>query len=136
LQSDHPEYGDYLNRLLHSDATLRFLQTIVLRYSQLEAKDRRQSQAVEDYSKWFISRLKRLNGHLPGREYLCYERFTVADIAIGYALYLAEGLGLDQFFEPVVIDYKRVLAFRKLSRLPRTKVCSGQSNSRLKMRLN
>jgi glutathione S-transferase len=41
LQSDHPEYGDYLNWLFHSDATLTVPQTIVLRYSQLEAKNRR-----------------------------------------------------------------------------------------------
>ncbi|MFT5576668.1 MAG: glutathione S-transferase [Bermanella sp.] len=83
-----------------------------MRYSQLEAKDRRQPQAVEDYSKWFITRPKHLKAHLPGREYLCDERFTVADIAVGYALYLAEGLELDQFFEPVVADYWQQLKAR------------------------
>lgn len=112
LKSDHAQYGDYLNWLFHSDATLTFPQTIVLRYSQLEPKDRRLPQAVEDYSKWFVARLKRLNAHLPGREFLCDERFTIADITIGYALYLAEGLGLDQFFEPVVTDYWQRLKAR------------------------
>jgi len=121
LKSDHAEYGDYLNWLFHSDATLTFPQTIALRYSQLEPKDRRLPQAVEDYSKWFVARLKRLNAHLPGRQFLCDERFTIADIAIGYALYLAEGLGLDQFFEPVVVDYWQRLkarpAFQKVEPL-------------------
>lgn len=112
LKSDHAQYGDYLNWLFHSDATLTFPQTIALRYSQLEPKDRRLPQAVEDYSKWFVARLKRLNAHLPGREFLCDERFTIADITIGYALYLAEGLGLDQFFEPVVADYWQRLKTR------------------------
>lgn len=101
----HAEYGDYLNWLFHSDATLTFPQTIALRYSQLEAKDRRLPQAVEDYSTWFIKRLKRLNAHIAEREFLCDDRFTVADIAIGYALYLGESLGLDQFYEPQVNDY-------------------------------
>lgn len=105
LPAGHVEYGDYLNWLFHSDATLTFPQTIVLRYSQLEPKDRRLPQAVEDYSTWFIKRLKRLNAHLAGRDYLCDGRFTIADIAIGYALYLGESLGLDQFYEPVVADY-------------------------------
>lgn len=112
LRPEHDEYGDYLNWLFHSDATLTFPQAIVLRYSQLEPKERRLPQAVEDYCKWFLARLKRLNAHLPGREYLCDERFTIADIAVGYALYLAEGLGLDQFFEPVVSEYWQRLKAR------------------------
>lgn len=112
LTPDHPEYGDYLNWLFHSDATLTFPQTIVLRYSQLERRERRLPQVVEDYRKWFIARLKRLDAHLPGREYLCDNRFTIADIAIGYALYLGEGLGLDQFYQPVVRDYYQRLKAR------------------------
>ncbi len=112
LPSNHAEYGDYLNWLFHSDATLTFPQTIVLRYSQLEPPDRRSVQAVEDYRKWFVARLKRLNTHLQGREFLCDGRFTIADIAVGYALYLAEGLGLDQFFEPVVANYWQRLKAR------------------------
>ncbi|MBB3047851.1 glutathione S-transferase [Litorivivens lipolytica] len=112
LPVGHAEYGDYLNWLFHSDATLTFPQTIALRYSQLEPKDRRLPQAVEDYSTWFIKRLKRLNAHLEGREYLCDGRFTIADIAIGYALYLGESLGLDQFYEPIVVDYWQRLKSR------------------------
>jgi len=35
-----------------------------------------------------------VDGHLEGREFLASDRFTIADIAVGYALYLAETLGL------------------------------------------
>ncbi len=69
--------------MFHSDATLTFPQTIVLRYSQLEPPERRLPQAVEDYSKWYLARLKRVNSHLLDREYLCDDRFTIADIAVG-----------------------------------------------------
>ena len=111
LKADHPEYGDYLNWLFHSDATLTFPQTLVLRYSQLEPMERRQPQVVEDYYKWFLARLKRLSTHIADREFLCDDRFTVADIAIAYALYLGDGLGLSQFYEPQVLDYlKRMTA--------------------------
>lgn len=116
LAPDHPEYGDYLNWLFQSDATLTFPQTIVLRYSQLEPAERRLPQAVEDYYKWYLARLKRLNGYLDGREYLCGGRFTIADIAITYALYLGESLGLAQFYEPQTLDYLQRMKARPVFR--------------------
>ena len=39
---DEPGYGDYLNWLYRSDATLTFPQTLVLRYTRLEPEERRQ----------------------------------------------------------------------------------------------
>ena len=105
LRPDHSEYGDYLNWLYHSDATLTFPQTIVLRYSKLEQGERRLPQAVEDYAAWFIARLRRLDAHVESREFLCDERFTIADIAVGYALHLGQSLGLDSQYTPQVKDY-------------------------------
>lgn len=111
LKATDPAYGDYLNWLFHSDATLTFPQTLVLRYSQLEPPERRSQQVVEDYRKWYLARLKRLNEHLSERQYLCDERFTIADIAVGYALYLGKGLGLEADYEPQVRDYlERLMA--------------------------
>ena len=105
VKPTHPEYGNYLNWLFQSDATLTFPQTIVLRYSQLEPEERRSPQAVGDYSKWFIARLRWLDAHLENHEYLCDQRFTIADIAVTYALYLGEGLGLEQFYQPQTAAY-------------------------------
>lgn len=99
------DYGDYLNWLYHSDATLTFPQTIVLRYTQLEQGDRRLPQAAEDYAAWFIARLRRLDAHIETREFLCADRFTIADIAVGYALHLGQSLGLDERYTPQVKDY-------------------------------
>lgn len=121
LRADHPEYGDYLNWLFHSDATLTFPQTLVMRYSQMEPPERRQPQVVEDYRLWFLARLKRLNTHLGDREYLCDNRFTMADIAIAYALYLGATLGLEQFYQPQVLAYYQRMtarpAFKKVEPL-------------------
>ena len=36
LRSDHPEYGEYINWLFHSDATLTFPQTVYIRYTLQE----------------------------------------------------------------------------------------------------
>ena len=118
LQADHPEFGDYLNWLYHSDATLTFPQTIVMRYTHLEPEERKLKQAVEDYGKWYIARLRRLDAHILEREYLCDKRFTIADIGIAYALFFGELLGLDKDYTPQVKDYlarmKARPAFKKV----------------------
>ena len=105
LKADHPEYGDYLNWLFHSDATLTFPQTIYFRYDRLEPPERRNPQAAEDYRKWYLARLRRLNKHLESREFLVAGRFTVADIAIHYALFFGESLGLADDYVPPVREY-------------------------------
>jgi glutathione S-transferase len=104
LRPDHPEYGAYLNWLHHSDATLTFPQTIAMRYYYLEPTPEKQAVA-DDYAKWFIARLRRLDAHLENHDYLVDNRFTVADIAIHYALYFARVLKLDQQFQPQTADY-------------------------------
>ena len=118
LQADHPEFGDFLNWMYHSDATLTFPQTIVMRYTHLEPEERKLPQAIEDYGKWYIARLRRLDAHIIDREYLCDSRFTIADIAISYALFFGELLGLDKDYSPQVKDYlarmKQRPAFKKV----------------------
>lgn len=106
LKPSHPEYGDYLNWLFHSDATLTFPQTVYIRYTLQEPAERGLGEAATDYAKWFHARLRKLNNHLAdGREYLVDNRFTVADIAIAYALHLGEALKLDERYKPQVRDY-------------------------------
>ncbi|GAB5454853.1 MAG: glutathione S-transferase family protein [Henriciella sp.] len=87
-----PEYGSFLNWLYFSDATLTFPQTLVLRYTILEPKERRLPQAAEDYANWFSGRLRYVEAALDGKDFLVAGRFTIADIAIGYALHLADTL--------------------------------------------
>ncbi len=100
LTPDDSQYGEYLNFLYQSDATLTFPQTIVLRYTHLEPEERRLPQAVEDYSIWYLSRLKYIELKLEGRAFLLGDRFTIADICVGYALFLGKSLGLDERYKP------------------------------------
>lgn len=94
-------YGDYLNWLHRSDATLTFPQTIVLRFTLLEP-DESLKRVADEYTKWFFSRLRSVETALSdGREFLCADRFTLADICVGFALYLADSvLGLGEGFKP------------------------------------
>jgi glutathione S-transferase len=98
-------YGAYLNWLHFGEATLTFPQTLVLRYGQMEPPERRQPQIVADYSRWFLARLRALDGPLAIGHWLCAERFTAADVSVGYALLLAERLGLSAQFSPAVAAY-------------------------------
>lgn len=90
----HPAFGAYLNWLHMSDATLTFPQTLVLRYGRFEPAERRQPQVVEDYTRWFLARLRAVEAAMVHGDYLCAGRFTAADVAVGYALLLAEHLDL------------------------------------------
>lgn len=105
VRVDEDEYGDYLNWLQRSDATLTFPQTLILRYAIFEKPERRQPQVAEDYTKWFFARLRSVEAALQDRDYLCAGRFTIADICVGYALYLAKTLKLDDKFGPETSAY-------------------------------
>ena len=102
---DEPDYGAFLNWLHFGEATLTFPQTLVLRYSQMEPEERRNPQVVEDYSRWFLARLRIIETITATNAHLCAGRFTVADISVGYALLLAERLGLAPQFGPAVAAY-------------------------------
>lgn len=104
LEPAHPEYGAYLNWLHHSDATLTFPQTISMRYYFLEPTPEKQAVA-DDYAKWFIARLRRLDRHLESHEYLVDGRFTIADIAVAYALYLGRAMKFDERYQPQTAAY-------------------------------
>ena len=94
-----PEYGAYLNWTYYSDATLTFPQTLYLRYTRLEPEERRVPQVAEDYRRWFLGRLRLVEAAVADREFLVAERFTIADICVGYGLKLATSLGIDDFKE-------------------------------------
>lgn len=107
-----PDFGRYLNDLHYGEATLTFPQALVLRYSRFEPPERRQPQVVDDYARWFAARLRPLAARLAQHEFLCAQRFTAADISVGYALMLASTIGLDSAFAPEVAAYWQRLQAR------------------------
>jgi len=121
VDPSEPAYGAYLNWMYRSDATLTFPQTIVLRYTRLEPKERRLPQAAEDYTVWYLSRLRSVEAALEDQEFLCAGRFTMADIAVHYALFLGETLGLAERYKPRSRDYLERLKARPAFRRAREK---------------
>ncbi|MGJ7916974.1 glutathione S-transferase family protein [Massilia sp. LXY-6] len=117
------DFGAYLNWLHVGEATLTFPQTIILRYGRFEVPERRLPQAAEDYQKWFLARLRAVDAAVGERAWLCAGRFTAADISVGYALLLAEYIGLAPQFPAAVRAYfdrlKEVDSFQRSLRAER-----------------
>jgi glutathione S-transferase len=105
VPASDPAFGAYLNGLHMGEATLTFPQTLVLRYAHFETPERRQPQVAEDYSRWFLARLRAVDAILAQQDYLCAGRFTAADVSVGYALMLAGHLGLAPGFPEAVGRY-------------------------------
>jgi glutathione S-transferase len=109
---DEPDYGAFINWLHFGEATLTFPQTLVLRYTQLEPEERRSPQVATDYTKWFLGRLRAVEAATAKSDTLCAGRFTAADISVGYALLLAQRIGLSRDFGPAVAAYWQRLQAR------------------------
>ncbi|WP_184645232.1 glutathione S-transferase family protein [Sphingopyxis sp. JAI128] len=94
VRRDEADYWAWRNWLHRSDATLTFPLAIMIRYTRVEPEERRLRQAVDDYKAFFGGRARSIEAALAdGREWLAAGRFTIADIVIGYAAFLATTLG-------------------------------------------
>jgi glutathione S-transferase len=105
IAPDEPGHAEYLNYVSYGEATLTFPLAIHLRYTKLEPEARRQPQAAEDYKRFFMGRLKWIEPVLDKQTWLCGERFTAADVSVGYALRLASTTGLAGVLKPQVQAY-------------------------------
>ncbi|MET0372504.1 MAG: glutathione S-transferase family protein [Sphingobium sp.] len=98
---DYPRFLDFLH---HADATLTFPQTVYIRY-RLGEPERGLGEAGELYADWFAARLVKLRERIADRTYVCAERFTIADIAVAYPLFLARLIGLGDRLGPELDAY-------------------------------
>ena len=104
VAASEPDRAAYLDFLHHADATLTFPQTVYMRFAIFE-KDRGLGEAGEAYGTWFSKRLQKVDQRLADRDFLCANRFTAADIAIGYALYLSTQIGLSHHLSQRLTDW-------------------------------
>lgn len=100
-----PGFASYLNFLGYGEATLTFPLAVRLRYTQVEPPERRLPRAAEDYRRFFLGRLKLVEPVISEATWLCGDRFTAADISVGYALRFGASLGLASDYKPAVADY-------------------------------
>jgi glutathione S-transferase len=112
VDPSHKDYPGYLNWLHRSDATLTFPLAIVLRYGFLADAKTAQPQVVKDYIQFFLGRLNSVDAALQSRDYLVADRFTAADICVGYAIFFAKKVKLGQHFSDAVNGYLQRLMAR------------------------
>ncbi|MGO4327140.1 glutathione S-transferase family protein [Cupriavidus sp. 2TAF22] len=105
-------YARYLNFLSFGEATLTFPLAVFMRYSRLEPDARKLPQAATDYKRFFLGRLRGVEAIVGEGEYICGDRFTAADISIGYALQFAAMNGLENEFPVAVARYYERLRAR------------------------
>jgi glutathione S-transferase len=105
------DYAAYCDYTYHADATITFPQTVYMRFCLFE-KDKGLQEAGLAYAKWFHKRLIKVEERLATREFLCADRFTVADICVGYALILAQSVGLDEGVPDSLKEYRSRLTAR------------------------
>lgn len=108
---DEPDFAPWLDWQHRGEATLTFPLAIILRYTRLEPQPALR-QVADDYTRWFLSRLRHVTRALESRRWLCSGRFTTADISVGYALLFAANLGLEDKFSPEVAEYWARLSAR------------------------
>lgn len=113
VRPDEAEYGRYLNFLSFGEATLTFPMSIVMRYTRLEPEERQLPQAVNDYRRFFLGRLRGVEAIVAEAAYLCGDRFTAADISVGFALQFAAMNGLEEEFPEGVARYYERLRQRE-----------------------
>ncbi len=106
------DYAEYCDFTYHADATITFPQTVYMRFAIFE-KEKGWAEAGEAYAKWFEKRLVKVEQRLEGREFLCADRFTVADICVGYALVLSQSVGLDDRVPESLKAYRARLTARQ-----------------------
>ncbi|NGY04343.1 glutathione S-transferase family protein [Solimonas terrae] len=105
VASDDPHFGAWLNWLHFGEASLTTPLATMMRYAHFEPEPRRQPAVVADHRTIFLDRLQLVERALQDREYLVADRFTVADISVGYAFVLARMLKLLGDLSPALQAY-------------------------------
>lgn len=105
VAADEPVFGDWLNWLHFGEASLATPLATALRYALLEAPEKRLPVVADAYQAQFVARLAPVEAALAGHAYLAADRFTTADISVGYALMLSRPLGLHKGFPEAIQAY-------------------------------
>jgi glutathione S-transferase len=107
VEPDQPDYFAYLQLLHFGESTLQPPLVWARRFGPLA------EQALADARDAFTLRLSAIERTLAdGREWLVRDRFTCADLSVGFPLILARRLGLGDLIPPLTQAYRDRLRAR------------------------
>ena len=107
-----PDYGRYLDGLFYGETTLTSPQAVVFLYSIFAAEADRLPRVVDDMKIRLGIVFADLDRMLGQREWIAADRFTMADISIGYAIRLSKYIGVFDTFSDNVKAYMGRLSSR------------------------
>lgn len=105
LQPGESGYGEWLSWVVHGEADLTAPLATMLRYSMFVPEDERQPAVVADQRALFLERASRAARRLESAPFLSSDRFTAADISVGYALLLSRFVGAHKEWPSALTDY-------------------------------
>ena len=105
VSSDEAAFADYLQFLEVGEATLATPLTAAVRTRFMAPEDQKANWTVENCKSVFLDRLQLVACQLKTHAYMAADRFTAADISVGYALGFGEGLRLADGYDPSVVEY-------------------------------
>lgn len=116
LDSTDPDYCTWLNWITFGEASHNYPLSLVLHYSDYYARIVSGSPVLPEvqdfYRSSFMEAIELVDKVLEGHGYLVADRFTIADISVGYNFVLAEMLGLFNQLPSGVIEYAKRLQAR------------------------
>jgi glutathione S-transferase len=105
-------FPDYLQFLEVGEATLATPLTATVRTRFMAPEDQKANWTVENCRAVFLDRLQLVSQQLTAHAYMAADRFTAADISVGYALGFGEGLRLAENYDPSLVEYWKRLQAR------------------------
>ena len=105
-------FPDYLQFLEVGEASLATPLTVMVRTRFMAPEDQKSNWTFESCAAVFADRVRLVADQLKERDFMAADRFTAADISVGYALGFGEGLRLASSYSPAVVDYWRRLQER------------------------
>lgn len=110
---DEPDYGRYLDGLAYGETTLTWPQAVALLYGTFPPEADRLPRVVDDMKARLGVVFADLDRLLDGREWFAADRFTMADVSIGYAIKLSAFIGVHDTLSERVRGYFKQLSARE-----------------------
>ena len=112
VKPDEAGFPDYLQFLEVGEASLATPLTVMVRTRFMAPESQKSNWTFESCAAVFADRVRLVADQLKGHDFMAGDRFTAADISVGYALGFGEGLRLADSYAPAVADYWRRLQER------------------------
>jgi len=112
LQPDDPNYAAYLQYLLFGEAGMAAMANAMIATRYAAPDDSKQNWTNDYLSKTLYKRFKLIGERLAQTPYIAGERFTAADISVGYVIGMADFVGLGDRVPKAALDYRARLSER------------------------